>query len=60
MALTVKVFYEKPDGNKEIRRFPLKTSEDGDLFNMASIKIRSLFPDLNNGDFQLFWQGKPI
>ena len=57
MTLTLKVFYEKPSGSKEIRRFPLNTPEDGNLFKMASDKIRQLYPDLNNGDFQLFWQG---
>ncbi|GFN77733.1 sequestosome-1 [Plakobranchus ocellatus] len=57
MSLTIKVFFERANGPKEIRRFPVSSDSRGSYsFSAVKDKIKQLYPVLSQGNFTLFWQ----
>ena len=59
MALSVKAYFYKPDGNTEIRRF----SVDQDVttsFEYLSHKVRDVFPGLQDKRLTFYWAGKKL
>lgn len=58
-TVTVKIFFERRNGQKEIRRFPVNTAGAGvDCVSAIREKVKELYSSLAHGNFQLFWQGK--
>merc|ERR1711963_116196 len=57
MPLTIKVFFEKADGKKEIRRFPVDSQAAPDVYAATTSRIVQLYPHLSGANsFQLFWE----